>query len=68
MNEDYSVRELDSKFSSIMTELVAIREQTTKTNGRVNKLERNMIVAGCILATIVFLKFPEVIKAAQLFI
>lgn len=68
MNEDYSVRELDSKFSSIMVELVAIREQTTKTNGRVNKLERNMIVAACILATIVVLKFPEVIKAVQLFI
>ena len=36
---DYTNRELDSKFSLIMEALHRIEEQTTKTNGRVTRLE-----------------------------
>lgn len=36
---DYTNRELDSKFNLIMEILHRIEKQTTKTNGRVSKLE-----------------------------
>lgn len=36
---DYSNRELDTKFQQIMDGIARIEEQTTKTNGRVTKLE-----------------------------
>jgi hypothetical protein len=39
MKGDYSNRELDLMFKEIMTVLTDIKEQTTKTNGRVLKLE-----------------------------
>ncbi len=39
MTEDYSNREIDRMFGEIMTLLNDIKEQTTKTNGRVSKLE-----------------------------
>lgn len=57
--DDYSNRELDTKFASIMELLTDIKTQTTKTNGRVNKLERNMLIVGVAVIVIVFLKFPE---------
>jgi hypothetical protein len=64
--EDYSNREIDSKFDSIMALLGQIDTQTRKTNGRVNKLERNMLVVSCVVATILFLKYPEVLKILQI--
>jgi hypothetical protein len=64
--EDYSNREIDSKFDSIMALLGQIDTQTKKTNGRVNKLERNMLVVSCVVATILFLKYPEVLKILQI--
>lgn len=67
MKDDYSVRELDTKFGSIIDALTDIKAQTTKTNGRVNRLERNLLVVACVLATVVFLKFPEVSKIVHLF-
>lgn len=36
---DYSNREIDRMFSEIKDLLIEIKEQTTKTNGRVTKLE-----------------------------
>ena len=36
---DYTNRELDAKFSQIVSLLQEIKEQTTKTNGRVTRLE-----------------------------
>lgn len=64
--EDYSNREIDNKFDSIMSLLEQIDTQTKKTNGRVNKLERNMLVVSCVVATILFLKYPEVLKILQI--
>lgn len=37
--KDYSNRELDRMFGEIKSLLIEIKEQTTKTNGRVNTLE-----------------------------
>ena len=39
MSEPYTNRELDVKFEQIVQLLHEIKEQTTKTNGRVTKLE-----------------------------
>lgn len=68
MEKDYSNRELDTKFSSIIEFLTDIKTQTTKTNGRVNKLERNILIIACILGTVVLLKFPEVLSVVKIFI
>ena len=64
----YSNRELDEKFGGIHDKLDAILTQTTKTNGRVNSLEKNVdnlniwrgATAGAI-AVIVALIVPLVI-------
>lgn len=42
MKADYSNRELDLMFKEIMTVLTDIKEQTTRTNGKVLKLEEEM--------------------------
>jgi len=69
MNEqDYSNREIDSHFTAMNETLARIETQVLKTNGRVNKLERNMLVISCVVGTILLLKYPEVIKAIQLFL
>lgn len=39
--------------------LELILGQTTKTNGRVTKIERNILVIGTALAVVIVLKFPE---------
>lgn len=67
-DEDYSNRELDKAFQGITDTLGRIETQVLKTNGRVNRLERNMLVVACIVGTILVLKFPEVIKTIQIFI
>ena len=66
--EDYSNRELDSHFTFVKDALERIEKQVLKTNGRVNKLERNLLVIACIVGTILLLKFPQVISAVKLFI
>ena len=68
MEQDYSNRELDSKFHSILELLTAIKHQTTKTNGRVSKLERSILIIACVLGTVVLLKFPQVMEIAKIFI
>lgn len=66
--DDYSNRELDTKFACILDLLTDIKAQTTKTNGRVIRLERNILIIACILGTVILLKFPQVITAVKLFI
>jgi hypothetical protein len=65
---DYTNREIDGHFLTIKESLIRIEAQTIKTNGRVNRLERNILIIACILGTVILLKFPQVISAVKLFI
>lgn len=66
--DDYSQRELEGNFKEIKESLEVITQQVFKTNGRVSKLERNLLIVACVLGTVVLLKFPEVIQSIKLFI
>jgi hypothetical protein len=44
--DDYSNRELDGKFDHISGALARIEAQTTKTNGRVTRLEKVALIAA----------------------
>ena len=40
--------------------------QTTKTNGRVTRIERNMLILGTAVTVIILLKFPELMPLLKL--
>ena len=44
--EPYKNREIDEKFNDIMKELKEIKIQTTKHNGRMQKMERILLIVG----------------------
>lgn len=60
-DEDYSVRELDEKFETIMGKLDRIETQTIKTNGRVAALERWQSFLQGGLAILTLLVVPVII-------
>lgn len=57
MDAEYTNRELDEKFDGLHEKLDLILAQTTKTNGRVNRLEvwRGFITGGLAIIAIVIL-------------
>ena len=57
---EYSNREIDRMFSEIKEQLDRIEVQTRKTNGRVTKLERILMVSGTAVAAILAVKAPEI--------
>lgn len=69
-------REIDKKIADqsidlkiyIKEALAPLIEQVTYTNGRMRKLEKNLLIVSCVVGTILFLKYPEVIKIIKLFI
>ena len=61
MEENYSTRELDGIFKSVDGKLDQLVEQTTKTNGRVTRLERSLLIVGTATIVILALKFPEIL-------
>ena len=63
MDEHYNNRELDKSFGVIDGKLDQLVEQTTKTNGRVTRLERSLLVVGSATIAILALKFPEILGA-----
>ena len=67
-DKDYSKREIDDKLGTIMNFLQRIETQTTKTNGRVSKLERNLMILAAVFATVTLLKYQEVLTVVKLFL
>lgn len=69
-DQPYSKREIDQHFERMMesmtsfesetgASLLRIERQTEKTNGRVTKLEKYMIIVGTAVAVVIALKLPE---------
>jgi len=72
--KDYSKREIDLFMREIKETLarqdkllIEIKEQTTKTNGRVTKLERNLLIAFVAIAVTTVIKFPELLTLIKIF-
>lgn len=63
--EDYKNREIDEMFGDINKALIRIEAQTTKTNGRVSKLERWQSYAQGACAVIILLLVPVAIYFIQ---
>ena len=69
-------REIDKKIADqsndlkayIQASLKPLIEQVTYTNGRMRKLEKNLLIVSCVVGTILLLKFPEVIKVLKFFL
>ncbi len=78
MNDaDYANREIDQKLEVVaknsndnrvllMGRLDEIFDQTKRTNGRVTKLERWMMIVGTATAVTIILKFPEIAPLLKL--
>lgn len=64
----YSKRELDEKFNHILAELSEIKIQTTKHNGRMSKVERNILIIACVTGTILMTKGSELTHVVKLFL
>ena len=67
-NDDYSKREIDHIIDDIQKNLVLILAQTTKHNGRLTKVERILLVVGCVSGTILLMNGSELIAILKLFI
>lgn len=64
----YSNRELDHNFSDIKETLSRIETQTTKTNGRVTRLEIVILVMGTAIAVLLTTNSSELLGIFKLII
>jgi hypothetical protein len=64
--EPYKNREIEEMFSDVKATLTRIETQTTKTNGRVGKLEKwqNFVVGFCVCMSIMFISIIIPLLAA----
>lgn len=60
-NEPYHKRELDHIFKDIKDSLDRIEEQTTRHNGRLTKVERILLILGCVTGTILVVNGSELV-------
>lgn len=61
-SDQYSNREIDRMFGEIQTQLTRIETQTIKHNGRLSRVERNLLIVACVSGTILFLNGPELVS------
>ena len=72
----FTNREVDAKLKAQTEEMKAFIKgiiepltiQVTYTNGKVRRLERNLLIVTCIVGTYLVLNYPQVIKIIQIFI
>lgn len=60
--------EIKSELINMNKELTEVKTQTTKTNGRVNKLERTVTILTTAIIVVVCLKFPDIINVIKLLV
>lgn len=65
MTKPYENREIDIMFQTVDAKLDKIILQVEKTNGRVNKLERNLLIVACVLGTTLLLKGSELVNVLK---
>ena len=61
MESDYSKRELDHMFKDIKNQLNRIEDQTIRHNARLTRVERYLLIVGCVTGTVFFLNGNEFI-------
>lgn len=66
METEYSNREIDHMIKDLHGKLDLILEQTTKHNGRLTKVERILLVLGCISGTILVMNGSELLNFIKL--
>lgn len=68
MDQPYANREIDEKFTDIQASLVRIESQTTKTNGRVTKIEKILLVTATIITVLLVMNGSKLLEVFKLFI
>ena len=66
----FTNREIDAKLKTqteemktFMADLILpLTAQVTKTNGRVTKMERNILIVSVAVVTLVFAKYPDLLS------
>lgn len=64
----YNNRELDAMHQAVLNKLDEINVQVTKTNGRVSRLERWMLVVGTAAGTILIAEGSAVVEVLRTFL